>query len=456
MAKSHFYSHYQTIEYKTAALYVRCSREEQARNGDTIEAQTEDLKAFAKEHHLKVYDIYTDEGYTARKRYNKRREFVRMLEDCRNNKFEYIIFTKLDRWFRNVGDFYEIQKILDKAGVVWLTALERYEMETTNGRLNVNIRLAVAQDESDRDSDRIKDVFRLKIKKGEIINGNDIFGYMIQDKKYVINPETAPIVKEIFDLYELTNSQYQVLRHINSKYGVEHTPLFIRTALTRRAYLGEYRDNPSYFPPLIDKVQFDRVQEIVDKKNVKRPRVNRVYIFGGLMICGCCGRRMGGVAATYKTGKKWQGYRCLRKSSGLCDISGAIGERTIEEYLLLNVKPLLDQYIAEYEVKQKKSRPAVNVAAIKNKLNKLQDLYINDLVDMDYYRANYTALQEELKKAEKVKETTHDLKPLREFLSYDLQTIYDSLTNEEKRQLWGSIIDRIEVDKAKNIRVYFL
>ena len=105
MSTTHFYSHYPTIEYKTCALYVRCSKEEQAKFGDTIEAQIEDLKAFAKLHHLKIYAIYVDEGHTARKKYNKRKEFMRMLQDVELHKFEYIIFTKLDRWFRNIADF---------------------------------------------------------------------------------------------------------------------------------------------------------------------------------------------------------------------------------------------------------------------------------------------------------------------------------------------------------------
>lgn len=179
MSTTHFYSHYPTIEYKTCALYVRCSKEEQAKFGDTIEAQIEDLKAFAKLHHLKIYAIYVDEGHTARKKYNKRKEFMRMLQDVELHKFEYIIFTKLDRWFRNIADFYKIQEILDNNGVTWLTALERYEMETTNGKLNVNIRLSVAQDEADRDSDRIKDVFRLKVKKGEAITGSLPIGLMV-------------------------------------------------------------------------------------------------------------------------------------------------------------------------------------------------------------------------------------------------------------------------------------
>lgn len=107
-----FFSHYPTIEYKTCCLYVRCSKEEQAKFGDTIEAQTEDLKEFARQHHLKVYAIYVDEGHTARKKYNKRKEFMRMLHDVELHKFEYIIFTKLDRWFRNISDFIKYRKSL--------------------------------------------------------------------------------------------------------------------------------------------------------------------------------------------------------------------------------------------------------------------------------------------------------------------------------------------------------
>ena len=130
-----------------------------------------------------------------------------MLQDVELHKFEYIIFTKLDRWFRNIADFYKIQEILDNNGVTWLTALERYEMETTNGKLNVNIRLSVAQDEADRDSDRIKDVFRLKVKKGEAITGSLPIGLTVgENGKVDIDPDTVQIAYDMFDYFETHNS----------------------------------------------------------------------------------------------------------------------------------------------------------------------------------------------------------------------------------------------------------
>lgn len=92
-----------------------------------------------------------------------------MLQDVELHKFEYIIFTKLDRWFRNIADFYKIQEILDNNGVTWLTALERYEMETTNGKLNVNIRLSVAQDEADGIATVLRTYSALKLKRGKLL-----------------------------------------------------------------------------------------------------------------------------------------------------------------------------------------------------------------------------------------------------------------------------------------------
>ena len=116
MQYSKFLNHYQSIQCKRAALYVRCSSEEQALNGDTIQTQKEVLAEFAEVHQLKVMDYYIDEGYTARKKYNKRKEFMRMLQDAEAEKFDIIVFTKLDRWFRNVADYYKIQEVLESMG----------------------------------------------------------------------------------------------------------------------------------------------------------------------------------------------------------------------------------------------------------------------------------------------------------------------------------------------------
>lgn len=128
-------------------------------HGDTLEAQDLILEDFIKVNRMILVDTFIDEALTARKKFNKRKEFVRLLDGVKAHAFDLIIFTKLDRWFRNIGDYHKIQEILEANGVQWKAVTENYDTTTTNGRLHINIRLSVAQDECDRDSDRIKDVF---------------------------------------------------------------------------------------------------------------------------------------------------------------------------------------------------------------------------------------------------------------------------------------------------------
>ena len=72
-------------------------------------------------------------------------------------KIDVILFWRLDRWFRNMSDFYKVQDILDEYGVYWISASEPgINMETRDGRLQLNVVLSIGQNEVDTTSERIK------------------------------------------------------------------------------------------------------------------------------------------------------------------------------------------------------------------------------------------------------------------------------------------------------------
>ena len=158
-----------------AALYIRVSTEEQARHGLSLEDQRTSLIKFAKDRKMKIVGIYEDAGISARKPYTKRQALLRLLDDCRAKKVDIILFINLERWFRNVGNYYAVQDILEQNGVSWQTTQEDYDTTTASGRLKVNIRLSVAQDEADRTSERIKFVFEGKRARLEPLTGNTPF-----------------------------------------------------------------------------------------------------------------------------------------------------------------------------------------------------------------------------------------------------------------------------------------
>lgn len=72
------------------------------------------------------------------------------------HQIDIILFIKPDRWFRNVADYYEPQRILGAHHVQWIATDKNYDTTTSNGRLHLNIKLSIAQEESDRTSERIK------------------------------------------------------------------------------------------------------------------------------------------------------------------------------------------------------------------------------------------------------------------------------------------------------------
>ena len=99
---------------KRVALYIRVSTEEQARHGLSLEEQRKSLEAYAAQHKFAIVGVYEDAGISARKPYKKRPALLRLLDDCKAGKIDVILFIKLDRWFRNVGNYYAVQDILDQ------------------------------------------------------------------------------------------------------------------------------------------------------------------------------------------------------------------------------------------------------------------------------------------------------------------------------------------------------
>ena len=149
--------------------YVRCSGEEQKKHGFTVEAQINGLQKYAEEKGYIIVDWYIDEAKSGRKKAKTRKELMRLVEDAKQKKFEMIIFKCIDRWFRNIQEYYRTQDILDNNNIDWECSEEDIDTTTREGRLKLNLYLMLAQDEADRGSDRIKYVFKGKIDNGEVI-----------------------------------------------------------------------------------------------------------------------------------------------------------------------------------------------------------------------------------------------------------------------------------------------
>lgn len=437
------------------ALYIRVSGEEQKIKGLSLEAQQERLEAYAKERGWIISGIYIDAAKTARKNINKRTEFQRMIESVKRDELDILLFCRLDRWFRSVGDYYKIMDILQAHNCEWKTTDEEYDTTTANGRLYINVKLSIAQNESDICGERIDVVFDSKIAHGTVISGSAPFGYYVnKEKRLEIVPDDAAIVKDAFNYYESTISKSGTVRYIRNTYGVNWCDATFTRMLQEELYTGVYnrcgRYNDHFCQPIINRQQFERVQSLI-KCNVRTTSTKRVYIFTSILVCNECNHKLSG-----RQNGGWHYYRCVHHyRRDLCIHSGEIREDVLEEWLFANLGSEIARYKSDWEIraaKRKRSSTASEKAALKNKLSKLKELYVNDLIDIEEYKTDYDIYSSALQQLhEPASEIPPDFTAIEKMLDSDFRLVYNGLSPEDKRTVWRSAIKEIRIDKDQNV-----
>lgn len=439
-----------------SALYIRVSGEEQKIKGLSLEAQQERLEAYAKERGWVIVGVYIDAAKTARKNIHKRAEFQRMIEAVKRAEVDVLLFCRLDRWFRSVADYYKVMETLEAHNCNWVTSDEEYNTSTANGRLYINVKLSIAQNEADIDGERIDVVFDSKIAHGTVVSGSCPFGYRINDEKRLeIIQEQADIVQDAFNHYESTVSQRGTIKYIRERYGVNWCDATFRRMLHEKLYTGIYdrggRYNDNFCPPIISNEQFDHVQELT-KRNARSSPSGRVYIFTSILKCAECDHNLVG-----RKMRDYYYYRCNQHfQRGKCTHNKEIREEVIEEWLFAHLAEELERCKLDWEVKAAKKKKcslsSADKAAIKHKLKKLKELYVNDLIDLEEYKKDYQVYTAALNQLpDPVEEKPPDFSAVEKLLQNNFRQIYETLTREEKRTLWRSAIKEIRIDSENNI-----
>lgn len=422
---------------RRAALYIRVSTEEQAMHGLSLTAQRETLTRYVEDNGLRLVGVYTDEGITARKKYRNRAAFMRMLRDVEAGQIDLILFIKLDRWFRNIADYYEVQKILDEHNVRWIATEEDYDTTTANGRLHLNIKLSIAQDESDRTSERIKFVFDSKVQRGEVISGKVPLGYRIDGRRLAVDPDTADTARDIFQQYIVLRSMRALRQYIMEQYGMVYSYSGLRALLQNERYVGRAHDQDSFCPALIDLETFRQTQTIIAQRAQRNSKLKSdwVYLFTGLVCCAECGNRL----SAHTVAQKYIYYRCTRyEKLHLCPHKKRTSELILEDWLVHNLISEFAAYNQELEARAAQPRKIIDTGKIKRKMDKLKDLYLNDLIDRDAYERDYTALRDELRTAEDVVEALPspvDIDTVSNALS-----MYSELSKTGRKEFWAKLL----------------
>jgi DNA invertase Pin-like site-specific DNA recombinase len=305
-----------------AAIYTRVSTDTQADvEFNSCEAQEQKIRSFiSSQENMTVYKVYSDQGYTGAN--INRPALINMLNDIQQGKIDLVISYKIDRLTRSPKDFYQLIEVFEKHNVNFISVTERFDTSTPSGRLLRNIMLTFAQFERELISERTKDKMIERAKKGLWNSGHTPFGYKRDNKKLIIEPQEAGIVKLIFDNYFSTGSISAVYQKLKADglFGRNGLPVSkeeIRKILSRVVYIGkiEYRSHiyPGIHEPIISQELFDAVQAIPTHERIKKSKVFNYSIFPRMVRCKECGGVMSAVFANkIKNGQRTRYfyYRC--------------------------------------------------------------------------------------------------------------------------------------------------
>ncbi len=325
---------------KNAVIYARFSSH--AQNEQSIEGQLKECYAFAERSGLRIVHEYIDRALTGTT--DKRPEFLQMIEDSKRKGFQFVVVYQLDRFARNRYDSATYKAKLKKNGVRVLSAKENIT-DDASGILIEGVLESMAEYYSAELSQKIKRGIAISASKCKFFGGKVPLGYKIDEKKdYVINEETAPIVKRMFEMLAGGYNYAQIARYMNERgiptaTGGKWGKNSFNSIFSNRRYLGKYifhgEEIDGGIPQLIDDGLFADVQKVLEKYAAapSRGKAKVEYLLSDKLICGKCGNKMTGISSTSKSKKIHHYYKCVGVTKSVCD-KRTIRKQFIEDEII--------------------------------------------------------------------------------------------------------------------------
>jgi DNA invertase Pin-like site-specific DNA recombinase len=257
------------VESVKAAIYTRVSTEDQAKDGFSLDAQLDKLRAYCKARDWTIAEEYIDDGYSGRT--VKRPAYSRMMEEL--EKWDLLLVLKMDRIHRNSKNFMLMMEFLNKNEKEFVSMNESFDTSTAMGRFVMNILQLVAQLESEQIGERVYDGMEQKAKTaGGVLGFNIPYGYDYSNGKLNIIDDEARVVKDIYSWYKEGKSMGEIAKMLNSgriptKKGGCWAKKTISTILKNPTYSGylhwEQYVNKSDHDQIITESDFNEIQNII-------------------------------------------------------------------------------------------------------------------------------------------------------------------------------------------------
>jgi len=313
--------------------------------------------------------IYADPGITGT-RAEKRPDFMRMIQACRDGKINKVLVKSISRFARNTVDALNYIRELKDLGISVYFENENIDTMTPGGEVLLTILAAMAEQESRTMSTNIKWSYQKKFQNGEVIlNTGMVLGYKKSSTgEYVIAEDEAETVLRIYREYLAGIPVPQICRELeadgittkrgsaqwrpNAVLGILKNEKYTGNAILGKTFkpdvLSKRRmkntgQSPMYYaenthPAIITQEMFDMAQAEMQRRrdekdtSVGSSRYTSKYPLSGLLVCGTCGHRLRRHVRTVGSGKRVAAWGCTNRISNgraVCD-SHHINEDVLE------------------------------------------------------------------------------------------------------------------------------
>ena len=370
-----------------AGLYYRLSQEDE-RQGESvsIDNQRAILRKYAEERGFEIHDEYIDDGVSGTT--FQRPEVQRLLDDAKTGVINTIIV--FGRNYIEVGQY--VDYVFPAFGIRFIAIQDNVDTENRDsGAMEMMPIMNVFNEwHAANTSKKIRAVRRSNAKEGIYTAKKASYGYkMGTDKKRapVVDEETAPIVKRIFEMYASGISPRKISEILNlegipspatyayTQSGQKPKPnvvglwtaVTIREMLNKIIYIGHmpqlrwtslsYKKDESEWTvvynnhePIISQELWDKVQE--RKKSVAQGRKTKVgytHPLSGFLICADCGNKMKLCTSVSRKGTRLYHFDCgyhLRYGKAYC-FSHYIAASALEEIVLGDIREMAQRIVLD-------------------------------------------------------------------------------------------------------------
>jgi site-specific DNA recombinase len=331
-----------------AAIYCRISRDAHGL-GLGVARQEELCRKLASEKGWRVAGVYVDNDMSA---YSgaPRPSYERLLSDLESGLVEAVVVVDQDRLTRHPRELEEFILLADRLGTALANVSGEVNLGSPDGRFRARIMGAVARQESEKKSERLKRQRDQQARLGLSTGGRRRFGYKHARTEngqatWAVVDEEADRVREAAERFLSGDSLRQIAidfnrRRVSTVTGAPWRVTTLRTLLTGaqvaglRVHRGEIIGEASW-DAILDRTTWEQVRAVLgNPRRAQRGRPPQ-YLLTGVLVCGRCGSTL--YSSRRKNGSRR--YMCNRGAAeGPCGRIAVVAEpveRAVSDQLLV-------------------------------------------------------------------------------------------------------------------------